>query len=40
MTDGIARAMSAGCQSPLAPSDEGAVTEGDWGETFVLPNLL
>ena len=31
MTDGIARAMSAGCQSPLAPSDEGAVTEGDWG---------
>ena len=31
MTDGIARAMSAGCQSPLAPSDEGAATEGDWG---------
>ena len=35
MTDGIARAMSAGCQSPLAPSDEGAVTEGDWGENGV-----
>ena len=31
MTGGIARAMSAGCQSSLAPSDEGVVTEGDWG---------
>ena len=28
MTDGIARAMSAGCQSPLAPSDEGGGSYG------------
>ena len=40
MTDGIARAMSAGCQSPLAPSDEGAVTEGDWGRERRLSDFL
>ena len=40
MTDGIARAMSAGYQSPLAPSDEGLSPKVTGGETFVLPDLL
>ena len=39
MTDGIAQAMSAGCQSPLAPSDEGGGSYGGIAAEIAAKNM-